>query len=74
MNDTKSTREKLIGRRDEINEQLNRVNDDLRIELDRDGDEQAIQVEHDEVAISMENNLRRELAVIENELLDLESE
>jgi hypothetical protein len=62
----------LIRRRDEINEQLNRVNGDLRLELDRDPEEQAIQLEQDEVASTMESNLRRELAVIEEQLLDLE--
>lgn len=65
-----STREQLIGRRDEINEQLNRVNKEQRIELDRDPEEQAIQLEQDEVANSMEENLRRELAVIEDQLID----
>ena len=66
----KQSKEQLTRRRDEINEQLNRVKKDLRIELDRDGEEQAIQIEQDEVAISMESNLRRELAVIEDQLLD----
>jgi len=70
----KQSKEQLTRRRDEINEQLNRVKKDLRIELDRDGEEQAIQIEQDEVAISMESNLRRELAMIEDQLLDLESE
>ena len=59
------THEQLIRRRDEINEQLNSVNAAQRIELDRDPEEQAIQIEHDQVAVSMEENLRRELAVIE---------
>ncbi|MEP7211710.1 MAG: hypothetical protein ABI791_01445 [Acidobacteriota bacterium] len=62
----------LIKRRDEINEQLTRVNEDLRLELDRDPEEQAIQLEQDQVASTMESNLRRELAVIEDQLLDLE--
>lgn len=70
MPESKPTKERLIKRRDEINEQLNRVNDNLRIELERDEEEQAIQIEQDEVAISMENNLRRELAVIEDQLLN----
>ena len=68
MNDSKTTREQLERRRSEINDQLNRVNDDLRIELDRDPEEQAIQVEQDQVAITMEDNLRRELASIEEKL------
>lgn len=66
------SREQLIRRRDEINEQLNRVNREERIELDPDPEEQAIQIEQDQVAVSMEANLRRELADIEDRLLDLE--
>jgi RNA polymerase-binding transcription factor DksA len=62
----------LIRRRDEINEQLNRVNGDLRLELDPDPEEQALQLEQDQVAITMEANLRKELAAIEDQLLDLE--
>ena len=64
------SREQLIRRRDEIIEQLNRVNREERIELDNDPEEQAIQVEHDEVAVTMEANLRRELGMIEDALLD----
>ena len=66
------SKEDLIRRRDEINEQLNRVNGDLRLELDRDPEEQALQLEQDQVAITMEANLRKELAAIEDQLLDLE--
>ena len=62
------SREQLIRRRDEINEQLNRVNRDERIELDNSSEEQAIQIEQGEVAVTMEANLRRELAVIEDAL------
>lgn len=62
------SREQLIRRRDEINEQLNRVNQEERIELDNDPEEQAIQVEQGEVAVTMEANLRRELALIEDAL------
>ena len=66
------SKEDLIRRRDEINEQLNRVNGDLRLELDRDPEEQALQLEQDQVPITMEANLRKELAAIEDQLLDLE--
>ncbi|MEO8573400.1 MAG: hypothetical protein ABI481_05480 [Pyrinomonadaceae bacterium] len=69
MAENKTSREQLIRRRDEINEQLNRVNAKQRIELDRDPEEQAIQLEQDQVANSMEENLRKELGVIEDELL-----
>ena len=70
MAESKPTREQLIRRRDEINDQLNRVNAEQRIELDRDPEEQAIQIEQGEVATSMEASLRRELAAIEDMLLD----
>ncbi|MEP6703825.1 MAG: hypothetical protein ABJB34_03375 [Acidobacteriota bacterium] len=66
------SREHLIRRRNEINEQLNGVNSVQRIELDRDPEEQAIQIEQDEVANSMEANLRRELIAVEDELLEME--
>ncbi len=42
MKKTKQTREQLEKRRDEINAQLNRVNADERIELERDLEDQAI--------------------------------
>ena len=74
MPETSPDRDQLIRRRDEINEQLNRVNGDLRRELDTDPEEQAIQVEQDEVSIAMEQNLRKELAGIEDRLLDLDRE
>jgi RNA polymerase-binding transcription factor DksA len=70
MAQPKPSREQLVRRRDEINEQLERVNREQRIELDRDPEEQAIQLEQDQVAVSMEENLRRELAVIEDQLLE----
>lgn len=74
MPENKPTREQLERRRDEINAQLSRVNADLQIELDRDPEEQAIQLEQDQVSISMENNLRKELIDIEDKLLDFENE
>lgn len=70
MAENKPDRKQLKRRRDEILEQLNRVNAQQRIELDRDPEEQAIQLEQDQVATSMEANLRRELSAIENMLLD----
>lgn len=66
------TKEQLEERRTEILAQLEKVNEDLRQELDSDPEEQAIEVENDQVAVTMESNLRRELAVIEDQLLDLE--
>ena len=70
MAEKKTDREQLERRRDEILKQLNRVNAEQRIELDRDPEEQAIQLEQDQVAISMEENLQRELSDIEEKLLD----
>ena len=60
-------------RRDEINAQLNRVNQSLQndFELDRDPEEQAIEVEQEDVPITMEDNLRAELEQIEEELQKL---
>ena len=72
MTANSSDRTNLERRRDEILEQLNHVNRDLEVELDRDPEEQAIQVEQDEVSISMEDNLRRELAEIEGRLAEME--
>ena len=68
------TKEHLEKRRDEILAQLNRTEDHMREEfnLDRDPEEQAIQIEQDEVWIGMEENLRKELTMIEDALLDFE--
>jgi len=72
MAEIKQTREQLELRRGEINKQLNRVNQDLQMELDRDPEEQAIEIEHNEVSVSRESNLRKELDAIEDKLLDYE--
>ena len=40
------TKEQLLKRKEEIENQLNGVNQDERIELDNDMEEQAIQMEH----------------------------
>ena len=66
--------ESLRQRRTEILAELERVNADQRIELDPDGEEQAIQIEQGEVAVSMEENLRKELAEIEAKLDDDETD
>ncbi|HTK27848.1 MAG TPA: hypothetical protein VL327_14885 [Pyrinomonadaceae bacterium] len=68
MADNKQSREQLEKRRDEINAQLNRVNRDLQNPLDRDPEEQAIEVEQEDVPIAMEDNLRAELEQIEEKL------
>ena len=72
MKNNQPSREQLIRRRDEINHQLDRTHRDLRIELDRDPEEQALQLEQDEVPRTMENNLRRELADIEERLAEMD--
>lgn len=70
MAKNRPSKEQLERRRKEILEELDRVNNDLRIELDPDTEEQAIQVEQDDVAITMESQLRRELDEIEEMLRD----
>lgn len=69
----KVSKEHLERRRDEINAQLKEVNQDLQLELDRDPEEQAIEVQQQEVAVTMERNLRKELAGIEERLAGLEN-
>jgi len=65
-------RDQLIRRRDEILAQLDRVNNNQRIELDEDPEEQAIQLEQDQVSTTMEQSLRAELENIEEELAEME--
>ncbi len=72
MKEIKQTKEQLEKRRDEINAQLNRINRDLEMELDNDMEEQATQIEQEEVSSTMEANLRMELNQIEDKLLDFE--
>ena len=72
MTEIKQTKEQLEKRRDEINAQLDKVNRAERLELDSDPEEQAIETQQEEVAVAMEANLRKELAAIEDRLLDLE--
>lgn len=72
MPEIKQTREQLEKRRDEINAELSKVNADLQTALDTDPEEQSIETEQEEVSITMESNLRKELAEIEDKLLDFE--
>ena len=67
-------REQLLQRRDEILTQLEGVNNRMRASLDPDAEEQAIEIEQEEVPISMEDNLRRELAEIEDKLAELKED
>lgn len=66
-----SERNRLEKRRDEILQQLSHVNNDLRTTLDSDPEEQAIEIEHEEVAIAQERNLRKELSSIEDRLAEI---
>jgi len=74
MKEVKQTRAQMEKRRDEINRQLNRVDEDLQMELDRDMEEQATQVEQEEVSSAMEANLRTELNDIEEKLAAMDEE
>ena len=71
MTKGRPSRKDLERRRDEINDQLAKVNNDLRMELEGDPEEQAIQLEQDQVAITRESELRRELNEIEEMLLEM---
>ncbi|HEY8561110.1 MAG TPA: hypothetical protein VIL74_12115 [Pyrinomonadaceae bacterium] len=70
MPENEPTRELLLKRRDEINDELSRAGESERLELDPDPEEQALEIEQAEVAVSREENLRRELADIEDRLLE----
>lgn len=68
-----NSRESLEKRRDEILAQLEDGGRDLQMELDRDPEEQAIQIEQFDVSASIVENLRRELADVEDKLAGLEA-
>ena len=72
MPEIKQTKERLLKRRDEINRQLGKVNRDLQMPLEQNEEDRAIQIEQGEVSITREANLRRELAQIEDHLLDFD--
>lgn len=72
--EVKQTREQLEKRRDELLADLNEVNKDERIELDRDPEEQAIEIAQHEVSVTMEKNLRKELIDIEERLAEMDDE
>lgn len=74
MKEIKQTKVQLEKRRDEINEQLNKVDKDLQFELERNPEDQAIQLEQDEVSTTMEANLQKELNDIEDRLAAMESD
>ena len=70
----KQTREQMEKRLDEIKKQLNETNEDERIELDNDMEQQAIQMEQHEVSVTMEENLRKEMIQIEDKLAEMNEE
>ena len=74
MHDSNTTKEHLIERREEILRQLGELETPLREELDRDTDEQAIQLEQTDVTISIVEGLNKELRQIEEMLLEHETD
>ena len=74
MHDSSTTKEHLIERREEILRQLGEHEVPLREELDRDTDEQAIQLEQTDVTISIVEGLNKELRQIEELLLEHETD
>lgn len=74
MHDSKITKEHLTLRREEILRQLGRLETPIHEELDRNSDEQAIQLEQTDVTISMVDGLNRELRQIEEMLLEFDSD
>ena len=70
MHDTKITREHLLKRREEILRQLGGLETPIHEELDRNTDEQAIQLEQQDVTLSMVEGLNKELRQIEETLAD----
>ena len=74
MNDTKIPKEHLIQRRDEIRRQISQLEAPISEELDRDPEEQAIQVQQTDVTLSILEGLNDELRQIEEMLLEHEAE
>lgn len=72
MPDSTISKEQLLRRRDEIRQQLALHDPEIHVELDRDPEEQAIQLERHEVAVGLVENLHRELVEVEDKLLDFE--
>ena len=72
MTKPKKTKAEMLARIDEINAQLKKTNKDLGLEMDHDMEDQATEVEQEDVYIKMESNLRQELAEIEFDLAEME--
>ena len=69
MRDLTRVKEQLEERKREIQEQLNDVAGDLRQELDNFPEDQAIQIEQEEVPRAREASLYEELTKIDNALI-----
>ena len=74
MHDSKITKEHLTLRREEILRQIGKLETPIHEELDRNTDEQAIQLEQTDVTLSMVEGLNRELRQIEEMLLEHETD
>lgn len=74
MNDSKIPKEHLIQRRDEIRRQISELETSISEELDRDPEEQAIQVQQTDVALSILEGLNDELRQIEEMLFEFEAD
>ena len=74
MFDSKINKERLIQRRDEILGQLGRLEAPIHEELDRNPDEQAIQLEQTDVTLSMVDALNSELRQIEEALFEFDAD
>lgn len=74
MNENKIPTEHLAQRREEILRQISQLEAPISEELDRDPEEQAIQVQQTDVTLSIVDGLNRELKQIEEMLLENETE
>ena len=72
MNKTEDKKQALLAKRDELLERLVAIEDDYRRGLDRDAEEQAIQLENAEVLNGIAQAAKEELERIEEELEKLE--
>ena len=74
MNDSKIPKEHLIQRREEIRRQISQLEAPISEELDRDPEEQAIQVQQTDVTLSILEGLNDELRQIEETLAEYEAD
>lgn len=74
MNDNKIRKEHLIQRREEIRRQISQLEAPISEELDRDPEEQAIQVQQTDVTLSILEGLNDELRQIEETLAEYEAD